>query len=46
MKEVLFLGFKGKNNTSAQLVSQLPTPHKKLLTNSLPGLTVPILLQN
>lgn len=38
MKEVLFVGFRGKNNTSSQLVSLLPTPHKKLLTNSFSGL--------
>lgn len=38
MKEVLFVGFKGKNNTSSQLISLLPTPHKKLLTNSFSGL--------
>ncbi len=38
MKEVLIMGFKGKNNTSSQLVSLLPTPHKILLTNSFPGL--------
>lgn len=38
MKEVLFVGFKGKNNTSQQLVSLLPTTHKKMLTNSFSGL--------
>lgn len=37
-KEVLFIGFKGKNNTSSQLVSLLPTLHKNLLTNSFSGL--------
>ncbi|MCM1193949.1 MAG: hypothetical protein NC389_16170, partial [Acetatifactor muris] len=38
VKEVLFVGFKGKNNTSQQLVSLLPTTHKKMLTNSFSGL--------
>ena len=38
MKEVLITGFKGKNNTSAQLVALLPYPHKILLTNSFSGL--------
>lgn len=38
MKKVLITGFKGKNNTSSQLVLLLPTPHKILLTNSFSGL--------
>lgn len=38
MKEVLMMGFKGKNNPSSQLVSLLPAAHKILLTNSFPGL--------
>jgi len=38
VKEVLITGFKGKNNTSAQLIALLPCPHKMLLTNSFSGL--------
>jgi len=38
VREVLVTGFKGKNNTSAQLVALLPYPHKILLTNSFSGL--------
>ncbi len=38
MREVLMTGFKGKNNTSSQLIALLPCPHKLLLTNSFSGL--------
>ncbi len=38
VREVLVTGFKGKNNTSAQLIALLPYPHKMLLTNSFSGL--------
>lgn len=34
----LYMAFKGKNNTSNQLLSLLPVSDKVLLTNSFPGL--------
>lgn len=34
----LYMGFKGKNNTSSQLLSRLPASDKVLLTNSFAGL--------
>ena len=37
MKNVLFVGFKGKNNTSGLLAEQL-SPNPLLLTNSFSGL--------